>query len=358
MSEEINSVQYLLKNWPIPYEQKLLVKEKGRPTPILNISYMNTALEVDDTTDSSNHQQMVMIVRYVFNGEIFEQCLERLRDEEGVDNNTINEACGLLNHLTSPEFLYWLKLFNFIMPHVEVFFLQCQTHGIENMQLEEAVAQFETQIIRIRSITGNIRVEGEEEPPSKKQRTSFAETRAEVAKEVCNNIRTQIKDRFNFKKHLAAVKLFDSKNFQTYRQTFPTLDFSETVVAYPLLNIAKLKTELDAIYNRDDMCAVDGVLPLLTFINDNNLKKVFSETYKLLDIICTTPMATTESERCFSTLQRVKTFLRSTVTEDRLDALAILATEKKFIQSIPDFDNKVIEVFCNRKEKSLDFLYK
>nr|CAH7744206.1 unnamed protein product [Callosobruchus chinensis] len=52
-------------------------------------------------------------------------------------------------------------------------------------------------------------------------------------------------------------------------------------------------------------------------------------------------MSTAECERCFSTLKRIKTFLRRTMTEDRLNALAVLSIEKKFVQSIPDFDNKV-----------------
>nr|CAH7753975.1 unnamed protein product [Callosobruchus chinensis] len=46
------------------------------------------------------------------------------------------------------------------------------------------------------------------------------------------------------------------------------------------------------------------------------------------------------------------------MTEDRLNALAVLSIEKKFVQSIPDFDNKVIEIFCTEKARGMDFLYK
>ena len=95
-----------------------------------------------------------------------------------------------------------------------------------------------------------------------------------------------------------------------------------------MLDSGKLKTELTAIYDRDDMCRIEGVLPLLMFLSDNNLKTVFTETYKLADIICTTPMSTSECERCFSTLNRIKTFLRNTMLQDRLNALAVLSTEK------------------------------
>nr|CAH7741790.1 unnamed protein product [Callosobruchus chinensis] len=68
--------------------------------------------------------------------------------------------------------------------------------------------------------------------------------------------------------------------------------------------------------------------------------------------------AVADSEQWFSTLKRIKTFLRSTMAEDRLNALAVLSIEKKFVQSIPDFDNKVIEIFSTKKARRMDFMYK
>nr|CAI5869884.1 unnamed protein product [Callosobruchus analis] len=167
---------------------------------------------------------------------------------------------------------------------------------------------------------------------------------------------SQIADRFSFNDHLGAAKLFDFRNSKTYTHTFPQQYFDKTVKA--ILDSVKLKSELSALYERDDMCDVGGLLQLLVFISDNSLEKVLRETYKLLDIICTTPMSTAECERCFSTLKRIKTLLRSTMTENLLNALAVLSIEKKFVQSIPDFDNKVIDVFSSKKAWRMDFMYK
>nr|CAH7734647.1 unnamed protein product [Callosobruchus chinensis] len=44
--------------------------------------------------------------------------------------------------------------------------------------------------------------------------------------------------------------------------------------------------------------------------------------------------------------------------EDRLNALAVLSIEKKFVQSIPDFDKKVIEIFSTKKARRMGFMYK
>nr|CAH7743212.1 unnamed protein product [Callosobruchus chinensis] len=42
------------------------------------------------------------------------------------------------------------------------------------------------------------------------------------------------------------------------------------------------------------------------------------------------------------------------MTENRPNALAVLSTEK-FVQSIPDFDNKVIEIFFHQGSKENRF---
>ena len=128
--------------------------------------------------------------------------------------------------------------------------------------------------------------------------------------------------------------------------------------AYPLLDKAKLKTELSLVYDNDQFRACSGAVTLLQFFLDNNLQETFTETVSLLKVLVTTPMATAEAERCFSTLKRIKTFLRNSMTQDRLNALAMLSIEKKLIRSIPDFNTRVIERFATQKERRAKFLYK
>ena len=43
MESEINSVRYLLENGPLTFEQKVLVKQNGRPTPDLDITYSSSS---------------------------------------------------------------------------------------------------------------------------------------------------------------------------------------------------------------------------------------------------------------------------------------------------------------------------
>ena len=65
------------------------------------------------------------------------------------------------------------------------------------------------------------------------------------------------------------------------------------------------------------------------------LKAAFPNLVKLLQISLTIAVSTAECERSFSALKRIKTFLRSTMSEQRLTDLALLSIEKQLSQNLP-----------------------
>lgn len=68
-------------------------------------------------------------------------------------------------------------------------------------------------------------------------------------------------------------------------------------------------------------------------------------------------MTAAEAERCFSTLQTNKTFLRNSMITGRLSALAMLSIEKKIISHIPDFNRLFIEEFADSKQRRTELIY-
>lgn len=179
-----------------------------------------------------------------------------------------------------------------------------------------------------------------------------------VAKEVCDILIVCVKGRFEYKTHLNASLLFMSTEFPLYEKRFPQAYVDETIEAYPFLNKSKLQTELELIYKRTDFRSVIGAVNLLQFIIDNNLEQIFSETFKLIRIIATIPMTSAEAERSFSTLKRIKTFLRNSMAEERLTALAMLSIEKKMVNQISNFNEEVIKVFMKKKDRRIDLEFK
>lgn len=171
----------------------------------------------------------------------------------------------------------------------------------------------------------------------KRRQDDTIETRKIAAKEVCDIFIVNVKERIDYKNHLNASHLFLFTKFPMYENNFPSDHFNKTVEVYPFLDVTKLKIELQLFYKRTDLRDMNLSVYLLKFIIENNLTLILSESYKLLKIISSIPMTTAEAERSFSILKRIKTFLRNSMTEDRLTPLAMLSMEKRMINNIPIF---------------------
>ncbi|CAH1110094.1 unnamed protein product [Psylliodes chrysocephalus] len=118
-----------------------------------------------------------------------------------------------------------------------------------------------------------------------------------------------------------------------------------------------LKNELQVLYQRDELSTTSEAVSLSILLNEEGLNCTFQETLKLLVILITILMSTSEAERCFSRLKRIKTFLRNTMKEERLGALDMFA-EQHFVNGIENFNNKVIENFATKKERRMDLIYR
>jgi hypothetical protein len=79
----------------------------------------------------------------------------------------------------------------------------------------------------------------------------------------------------------------------------------------------------------------------------------YSEICILLRIYLTCPIANVTAERAFSCLKRIKTYLRSTIGQDRLSSLAVLNIENEYINLI-DLD-AAIDEFANIKNRRMKF---
>ena len=71
---------------------------------------------------------------------------------------------------------------------------------------------------------------------------------------------------------------------------------------------------------------------------DSRLHKVFPNLAVALRIFLTLPVTVASAERSFSKLKLIKTYLRSTMTQDRLVGLAIMSIENDVTSSV-DFSS-------------------
>ncbi|XP_030212392.1 zinc finger MYM-type protein 1 isoform X1 [Gadus morhua] len=291
------------------------------------------------------------------------ECFQTIRDRGDFDAISKREAGGLLRMLEDEAFCFFLALFHKIMPHVDKLFNQLQKRNIDTVFIAGITQKFTQSIQAIRdTVPYQVKEEYYEGPiqgpPPTKRRAMGEETQQHLALEICDTIICHAKERFSFTKHLISATLLQGDLFPQHSRKFPDSALETTVDAYPMLDKARLKTELSLIYEHEDFKGCSGALALFQVLMGNNLQDTFSETVSLLKILITTPMSTAESERCFSTLKRIKTFLKNTMAQDRFNALAMLSIEKKLTRDIPDFNKRVIEKFATQKDRRAKFLYK
>jgi hypothetical protein len=82
-------------------------------------------------------------------------------------------------------------------------------------------------------------------------------------------------------------------------------------------------------------------------------REFFPSLYRLYSKAVTIPVTTAGCERSFSTLKRIKSYLRSKMTEDRLNDLAIISIENDFNIDIED----VIDTFAYKHSRKIEFNY-
>ncbi|KAJ4431682.1 hypothetical protein ANN_20284 [Periplaneta americana] len=124
---------------------------------------------------------------------------------------------------------------------------------------------------------------------------------------------------------LKFIELLDSSKFLQYENEFPTsalTSLQETYGSY-------FDTEVSPTFQN-----MKSIREILDHITSNGLQEVLPELYKLCNLILTIPVTTAGVERSFSTLKRIKTYARSTMSEDRLSGLAVISIQKEMLKSI------------------------
>ena len=105
------------------------------------------------------------------------------------------------------------------------------------------------------------------------------------------------------------------------------------------LSVEKLERELailvDTIHvELPDVKRVTCIRTICEAMHAHMNRQMFSEVHKLLRLYLTTPITSSTSERSFSALRRLYTYLRSTMTEKRLNNCFLLHVHKDLTDNI------------------------
>lgn len=86
------------------------------------------------------------------------------------------------------------------------------------------------------------------------------------------------------------------------------------------------------------------------------MKEAFPDLLLFSQIVLTVPIASASAERSFSTMKRVKTYLRSTMADQRLNDLCLLAIEREMSHDLLNDPSSVITKFAMLAERKLPLI--
>ena len=93
-----------------------------------------------------------------------------------------------------------------------------------------------------------------------------------------------------------------------------------------------------------------GTLPTtITKVLQLTDKDIFPSIYESLRILGTVPVTTCTCERSISGLRRLKTWMRNTMTEERLNSLAVIMINR----DIKINDEKVVDAFASKHKRRM-----
>lgn len=187
---------------------------------------------------------------------------------------------------------------------------------------------------------------------------SYSNNLRKITYEILDSLIVQINIRFEDISQLEFVELRNEKMFDIYHNTFPECKLIKLLKQYPnMFEENRLSNELCVIYSDNNK----HLHKLLDFIIKNNLQEIYSQFTKLCQLVLTIPATTASSKRSMSTLKRVKSFLRNTMTNERLTNLSSLAIEKNLLGVMvkdPTFVESIIDDFAKKKERRIELEYK
>ncbi|KAE9538663.1 hypothetical protein AGLY_005762 [Aphis glycines] len=266
-------------------------------------------------------------------------------------NDTTSTDANILMKAMDSEFLISLQvLFSYGLP-------LCKLLQKVNLDLKEAVDLAEVTDATIQRLRGNITEEF-------KQLFKEAEKMANTL-----DITISIKRLSKKCTKRANPSIDDPEEYYRVTIAIPYIDsFIQQLNERFLCHINVLKDDFDELlqfYLDTDKQIVKAELNLWHAVLKNNgqhpksglealrlcKKEMFLNIHILVQILCTLPVSTATPERTFSCLKRLKTYLRNTMTETRLNGLTMLAVQT----DIPLSAEEVLDELA-KKPRKLDFV--
>eukprot|EP00102_Acyrthosiphon_pisum_P013187 XP_008182673.1 PREDICTED: uncharacterized protein LOC103309313 [Acyrthosiphon pisum] len=147
------------------------------------------------------------------------------------------------------------------------------------------------------------------------------------------------------------ITIIDSIDILLTQMTWRYEKIMEISNDFEFLSVEEIKDFKHAALSILPSIELVTFLDLLQMIHDYKLKESHPNIEMAIRIFLSIPVTTASCERSFSKLKLIKTYLRSTMAEERLSSMAILSIETEIASKL-DYE-EVIDKFADTKARKI-----
>ncbi|XP_077287215.1 zinc finger MYM-type protein 1-like [Arctopsyche grandis] len=303
-----------------------------------------------------NYNSKILNMILEYQTELMEIFNQIINDEDESDTDAVINAEVLHRYLKEFEFNFNLHLFSAIFNSADFLFeiLQKKTFDISYCvsEIKKFVKYLDNKKDDFDSLWNKVITK------NFNRKRKYAECEEDVKttyklhySEILETLSVNTTNRFRDIENLKFLEFFNVKKFKEYENNFPDFLFKSLHLTYgKYFDFMKLKSELIYMYSTQDF-HLKSINDVKELIVKDDLIDVLEQVFSLIQLICTIPSTSASAERSFSTMKRIKTFTRSSQSEERLSGLALIAIEKKIMSNLKNnkkFYDAVIDEFSLR----------
>ena len=325
--------------------------------------FMSNNIEIPTPGETRWYYRARTINVIFMNYQHLHDILEKVDDNpSGWDDDSISLISGLLGHLDRFSFCFLLCLFYTIFEQSSIHYAILQGRETDfnyGMRKMENFKSFLGSIRNDEEFNKNYRgaVDKAGHPVTKAdQKINYKQLYFEVLDTIVGMLNERFKDIGSF----GFLDLVNPKLFRSWGGKVPSDKIDLLRERYgSLFDIPMLESQLTFIYGDSDFYK-DTSMEILQYIFELNIQSSLPEVVKLLKMNGVFSLTSASAERSFSCLKRVKTYLRATMTQDRLSSLCRISIHKDILKSKKDAHTLHEEVLVKFAEKPrrLEFLHK
>ena len=86
------------------------------------------------------------------------------------------------------------------------------------------------------------------------------------------------------------------------------------------------------------------------------MKSAFPDAVRFFQLVLTLPVSSAQADRSFSSMKRVKNYLRSTISQQRLTNLCLLSIERELSDTLLSDLSPLVDEFSKIKDRKLNLV--